>query len=92
MFKHNSFKGFLRVTQKRDGTVVRRFGSFTTLMNRAYMRNLPVIREDTCSKRLYNREQNGMDNSEASSRRIRLLIPSGPAALPVGRDFSTVSI
>ena len=33
-----------------------------------------------------------MDNSEASSRRIRLLIPSGPAALPIGRDFSTVSI
>ena len=33
-----------------------------------------------------------MDNSEASSRRIRLLIPSGPAALPIVRDFSTVSI
>ena len=33
-----------------------------------------------------------MDNSEATSRRIRLLISSGPAALPIGRDFCTVSI
>ena len=36
-----------------------------------------------------NREQKGMDSSEASSRRIRLLIPLGPAALPIGRDFSS---
>ena len=37
------------------------------------------------------REQKGTDSSTANPRRLRLLTPSGPAALPIGRDLRTVS-
>ena len=36
-----------------------------------------------------NKEASGVDNSLASSRRMRLLIPSGPTALPTGSVQST---
>ena len=48
--------------------------------------NTPVCRD------WLNREQNGSGNSTENSRRILLLIPSGPMAFPTGRDFKTASI
>ena len=39
-----------------------------------------------------NQDASGVDSSMASSRRMRLLIPSGPTALPTGSFFLSIAL
>ena len=56
-----------------------------------YVRPFPVVRKCTYFKRTIKETTECTDNSLASSRNLRLFIPSGPGALLRGSDFKTVS-
>ena len=91
MFKDGSFHNFCWSTQEGNRAVVlRKWTSSVPKNQRELLSN--IVERYLSQKTAYKSEQNGTASSLESSRRMRLVISSGPVAFPILRDLRADSI